>query len=190
MAVMTAADKPPPVANACVLDWARSLAEHQPWLARVIAARTGEPHAVEEIWQQVTLAAVEQRWPLADATKVGPWLHRLAVIASARYRRQQGRGRRALAGWADARRHTGRLPGDPLGWLMRQERLVLTRQALARLDGRDAEVLVLKYGQRWSYRQIAVHLGITEKAVDCRLLRARERLRQALADLGIKGDEE
>jgi DNA-directed RNA polymerase specialized sigma24 family protein len=49
---------------------------------------------------------------------------------------------------------------------------------------------VLKYGQRWSYRQIAAHLGITEKAVDCRLLRARERLRHELTDLGIKGDGE
>ena len=73
---------------------------------------------------------------------------------------------------------------------MRQERVALTRQAMVALEGRDAEVLLLKYGERWSYRQIAEHLGITEKAVDCRLLRARERLRQRLAAVGIKGEEE
>jgi len=190
MAVMTAAEKPPPATNGCVLDWAQSLAEHQPWLRRVIAARTGEPAAVEEVWQQVALAAVEQRWPLTDATKVGPWLHRLAVVACARYRRQLGRGRKALAGWAEVRRHASGPPADPLGWLMRQERLVLARDALARLDGRDAEVLLLKYSERWSYRKIAEHMGITEKAVDCRLLRARERMRQELAALGIKGEDE
>jgi RNA polymerase sigma factor (sigma-70 family) len=190
MAVMTAADQPPRAANGCAVNWAQSLAEHRPWLARVIAARTGEAQAIEEVWQQVSLAVVEQRWPLADASKVAPWLHRLAVVASARYRRQLGRGRRALAGWADVRRHAVAPPADPLGWLVREERLSLTREAMARLDGRDAEVLLLKYGERWSYRQIAEHLGITEKAVDCRLLRARERLRQQLAALGIKGDDE
>jgi RNA polymerase sigma factor (sigma-70 family) len=190
MAVMTAADQTPQTASGCTLDWAQSLALHEPWLRRVIAARAGHSQAVDEVWQQIALAAIEQRWPLADTTKVGPWLHRLAVVASARYRRQLGRGRRALAGWADMQRHGGASPADPLGWLMRQERLGLTRQAMARMDGRDVEVLLLKYGERWSYRQIAEHLGISEKAVDCRLLRARERLRQELAALGIKGEEE
>src|SRR5262245_697698 len=133
MAVMTAADQTPQAINGCTLNWAQSLAQHEPWLRRVITARTGESQAVEEVWQQISLAAVEQRWPLADATKVGPWLHRLAVVASARYRRQLGRGRKAMAGWADVHSR-GAAPADPLGWLVRQERLVLTRQALARLD--------------------------------------------------------
>jgi RNA polymerase sigma factor (sigma-70 family) len=79
--------------------------------------------------------------------------------------------------------------GDPLVLLMRRERLELTRQAMARLAPRDAEILQLKYGERWSYRQLAGHLGITEKAVDCRLLRARAQLRSELAQLGIWGDE-
>jgi RNA polymerase sigma-70 factor, ECF subfamily len=190
MAVMSAADQPSLAASGCALDWVRSLDDHEAWLRRVILARTNEPQAVDEVWQQVALAAVEQRWPLTDPSKVGPWLHRLAVIAAARYCRQQGRRRRALAGWAGVQRLAAdRLP-DPLGWLMREERLELTRQALTQLEGRDAEILLLKYGERWGYRQIAEHLGITEKAVDCRLLRARERLRRELAALGMKGEDE
>jgi RNA polymerase sigma-70 factor (ECF subfamily) len=188
MAVMTAADKPPPAVNGAALDWARLLPLHEPWLRRVILARTSEPAAVEEVWQQVALAAVEQRWPLADAARVGPWLHRLAVIAAARYCRQQGRQRRALAGLAAVRQQAA-CQADPLVWLMREERVALARTAMRRLDGRDAEILLLKYGERWSYRQIAEHLGITEKAVDCRLLRARERLRQELAALGLEGED-
>ena len=73
--------------------------------------------------------------------------------------------------------------------LMRRERLELTRAALSRLPPRDAEILLLKYGERWSYRQIAERLGVTEKAVDCRLLRARAQLRSELALLGIVGDD-
>ncbi len=189
MAVMTAADLPPaPAACRASFDWATLLPEHEPWLRRVILARTGEPQAVEEVWQQLALAAVEQRWPLADADRVGPWLHRLAVIAAARYCRQQGRRRRALAGLAETRRN-GQASSDPLRWLMRAERLELTRQALLQLDGRDAEILLLKYGERWSYRQIAERLGISDKSVDCRLLRARDRLRNELTRLGIEGDD-
>jgi RNA polymerase sigma-70 factor (ECF subfamily) len=67
--------------------------------------------------------------------------------------------------------------------------LELTRQALLSLEGRDAEILLLKYGERWSYRQIVERLGITDKAVDCRLLRARERLRNELSRLGIEGED-
>ena len=66
----------------------------------------------------------------------------------------------------------------------------LTRAALGRLAPRDAEILALKYGQRWSYRQIAERLGITEKAVDARMQRARERLRQELARRGIQGEDD
>src|SRR5688572_30240728 len=93
------ADLPIPAhgAESTAIDWGRCLMEHAEWLRQVILARTGEPQAVDEVWQQVALAAVTQRSPLADPAKIAPWLHRLAVVLSARYRRQQGRSRRALA---------------------------------------------------------------------------------------------
>jgi RNA polymerase sigma-70 factor (ECF subfamily) len=172
------------------MDWGRILSEHEAWLRRVIAARTGEPRAVEEVWQQVALAAVEQRWPLADPAKAAPWLHHLAVIAAARYCRQAGLGRRLTQRLAALAAMNGSArASDPLALLVRRERLELTRRAMSRLAPRDAEILQLKYGERWSYRQLAEHLGITEKAVDCRLLRARAQLRSELAALGIEGDE-
>jgi len=191
MAVMTAADHLPPAAGQPAIDWGACLAQHQSWLRRVILARTGEPEVVEEVWQQIALAAIEQRWPLADPAKAAPWLHRIAVIASARYCRQAGRLRRLTRGLAAMQSFSERASptGDPLALLLRRERLVITRRALLRLPPRDAEMLLLKYGERWSYRQIAVHLGITEKAVDCRLLRARDALRRELAALGIDEEE-
>lgn len=187
---MTAADSLPPADVGPPIDWAQRLCDHEAWVRRVIAARTGEPRAVDEVWQQVSLAAIEQRWPLTDPSKVAPWLHRLAVIAAARYCRQAGRSRRQAEKLASLHAVNGSpAADDPLALLMRRERLALTREAMARLAPRDAEILQLKYGERWSYRQLAEHLGITEKAVDCRLLRARTRLRAELGRLGIWGDE-
>ena len=98
---------------------------------------------------------------------------------------------RSVQGLAAARHSGGGAAAapDPLRLLMRRERVQLTRQALVAIAPRDAEVLLLKYGERWSYRQIAEHLGITDRAVDSRLLRARDSLRRALAALGIDEDE-
>jgi RNA polymerase sigma-70 factor (ECF subfamily) len=170
-------------------DWGRRLEEHGPWLKKVILIRTGEPQAVEEVFQQVSLAALEQRSPLADPRKAAPWLHRLAVIKSARYRRQLGRQRRALAALASRTQPTA-APDltDLMAWLLREERRQLAREALARLPAGDAEMLLLKYAERWSYRRIAERLGITEKAVDARLVRARRRLRLELAVFGITSE--
>lgn len=170
------------------VDWARELDVHQSWLRKVILVRTGEPQAVDDVFQQVALAAVEQRAPIADPTKTAAWLHRLAVVKAARYCRQQGRSRRALGAFAEHTLHAGG-NGQAAGlleWLLRKERHQMLRHALSQLAGRDAEILMLKYGERWTYRQIAERLNISEKAVDRRLDRARQRLREHLAALGIE----
>lgn len=69
---------------------------------------------------------------------------------------------------------------EPPHWLMARERSELVRAAVAGLGEQDAEILLLKYTEGWSYRQLAEHLGLSEGAVESRLHRARERLRIAL----------
>jgi RNA polymerase sigma-70 factor (ECF subfamily) len=163
------------------VDWPRQLAEHEGWLRGVILARTGEPQAVDEVWQEVALAAVEQRAPLADPAKAPHWLYRVAVVQSIRHRRRQARQRQRLTRLAAESNGRGPPTDDPAEWLLREERRRLVRGALALLPGRDAEILLLKYHERWTYRQIAAVLAISESAVDARVFRARERLRRGLA---------
>lgn len=169
------------------IDWEAALAEHDRWLRTVVRARLGEPQAVDEVMQEVSLAAVEQRWPLADANKVAPWLYRLAVTQSLLYRRRQGRRRKLTDRYAWRRRPSeadSREP-DPLGWLLAEERREQVRTAVARLPRRDAEILLLKYTEDWSYRQLAERMGISQSAVEARLHRARKRLRTELAALNV-----
>ncbi|MFH1268527.1 MAG: sigma-70 region 4 domain-containing protein, partial [Planctomycetota bacterium] len=59
------------------------------------------------------------------------------------------------------------------------------RTALERLPGRDAEILLLKYTEDWSYRELAERLGISRSAVQARLHRARKRMRTELAALEV-----
>jgi len=167
------------------IDWGAVLAEHDRWLRTVVCARLGEPQAVDEVMQEVSLAAVAQRAPLADPGKVAPWLYRLAVTQSLLYRRKQGRRRKLTDRYAQRYRPTeaDTRQRDPLGWLLAEERRNQVRTAVTRLPKRDAEILLLKYTEDWSYRQLAEHLGISQSAVEARLHRARKRLRAQLAAL-------
>jgi RNA polymerase sigma-70 factor (ECF subfamily) len=103
------------------------------------------------------------------------------------YRRKAGRRRRLEKAYAERGRplYEHREPHDPLQWLLADERRALVRQAVEQLPPRDAELLLLKYTEAWSYRQIAQHLGLTPGAIESRLHRARQRLRQALAALDV-----
>jgi RNA polymerase sigma-70 factor (ECF subfamily) len=70
---------------------------------------------------------------------------------------------------------------EPLAWLLAQERQQMLRRALTELAARDAEILLLKYTENWNYHQIATHMGVSHSAVETRLHRARQRLRERLA---------
>ncbi len=164
------------------VDWSEALAENDRWLRTVIYARVGERQAVDEVLQEVSLAAVRQQAPLQDPGKVAPWLYRTAVTQSLLYRRKAGRRRKLSDRYAEQTQPTeaDTRQADPLGWLLADERRRLVRNALARLARRDREILLLKYTEDWSYRQLAEHLGISESAVQARLHRARGRMRNEM----------
>ena len=177
-------------ASAAAIDWASTLAQHDRWLRTVVLARLGERQAVDEVMQEVCLAAVQQKAPLNDPTKVAPWLYRLAVLQSLLYRRQRGRSRKLTDRYAERvrpREEDSRAP-DALDWLLADERKKLVRTALEKLPSRDGEILLLKYGEDWSYQQIADHLGVSHSAAEARLHRARQRLRNELAALNVTED--
>ncbi len=169
------------------IDWQSVLAQHERWLRTVIYARLGEPQMVDEVLQEVSLAAIRQQAPIHDPAKVAPWLYRLAVTHALLYRRKQGRRRKLLDRYVQRFRPTeeDKHSPDPLGWLLADERSRLVRRALTRLPQRDAEILLLKYTEDWSYRQLARHLGTTESAVESRLHRARARMRSELEALEV-----
>ena len=148
--------------SASRIDWPAALAEHGRWLRTVALARVGNSHAADEVLQNVAVAAIEHGDRLRDATKVAPWLYRLAVVAALQWRRRQP---------------------DPLDWLLAGEQRKLVRSALRQMPRRDAEILILKYTEDWSYRQLADHLGLSTSAVEARLHRARHKMRRLLVAL-------
>ncbi|MEN6457483.1 MAG: sigma-70 family RNA polymerase sigma factor [Thermoguttaceae bacterium] len=174
-------------AGTTAIDWQAALAAHERWLRVVVCARLGEPQAIDEVMQDVAVAAVRQRAPLTDASKVAPWLYQLAVRQALLYRRKQGRRRKLIDRYATRFQpsETDVRQAEPLDWLLSEERRRLVCDAMRRLPGRDAEILMLKYNENWSYRALAERLGISHSAVEARLHRARGRLREQLAALDV-----
>jgi RNA polymerase sigma-70 factor (ECF subfamily) len=160
------------------------LAVHARWLRTVIAARSGDVSAVEEIWQEISLATVKQNSDVPEE-RVAPWLYRLAVRQSLLHRRRLGRQRRLRNGFARERPIEADDSADPLVWLLSDERRQLIRQAVGQLNSKDAELLLLKYTEDWSYQELAAHLGISHSAVETRLHRARQRLRAELVAVEV-----
>ncbi|QDU93568.1 RNA polymerase sigma factor SigV [Lignipirellula cremea] len=163
------------------------LLENERWLRTILFARLNNADEVREVLQEVALAAVRSQSPPEDPEKYPPWLYRLAVRQALLYRRKRGRSRNLTQRFGELKQPSesdSRDP-DPLEWLLADERRQRVREAMSRLRQRDAEMLMLKYVENWSYRQIAAQLGVSESAVEARLHRARGRLREELATLEI-----
>ena len=147
----------------------------------VVLARVGEAGAVGDVMQEVAVAAARGADKVRDPSKAASWLYRLAVNSALQHRRSAGRRRKLIDRYRDrAFAAEQQFAADPLDWLLAEEQRRLVRRALASLPPRDAEVLLLKHTQDWTYAELAGRLGASESAVVGRLHRARKKLRAAL----------
>lgn len=162
---------------------------HRRWLETVIRARLGDSHAAEDVLQDLSMAVLRQSNRPTDQEKVAPWLYRIALRKVINHRRYLGRQRRLVEGFARHREHQECGNEDFSGghWLMATEQRKDVQTALARINAADRQILMLKYSEGWSYKQLSEHLGISIKTVEYRLLRARDALRDELNRIDPKG---
>ena len=171
-------------------NWGELLQTNRVWLRTVIAAR-GARNAdeVDDIFQNVALAAVRQQAPIRDPAKAVPWLYRLAVIQTALYRRAKGRYRKRVS-CQETIPETENFVSkerEPIDWLLREERKKMVTAAMEQLAPPVREILLLKYVHDWSYSEMAEKLGTTVSAVQSKLHRARIALKkEILAGAGSK----
>ena len=160
--------------------------EHESWLRTVVRSRLQEPEAIEDVMQNIAMAIVRQREALAGVQKIGAWLYQIAVRQVLMYRRTTGRRRRLQDRLSQGVASESEAVG-PLQVLLSQEAQGRVGQALEKLPELDRQVLLLKYTEDWSYREIAAHLGVQEETVEYRLMKARKSLRQQLKSFVEEG---
>ena len=169
------------------IDWEAALEQHRPWLRKVLGCRVGDRHEVDDLLQEIALAVVRQTSPRrdkesvlpTDPDKVAPWLYRLAVRQSINFHRKSNR-KSAAQPMADL--DSTDMHSEPLDWMLAKEEAGEMQAALEQLRPQDREILMLKYTENWSYRKLAEHLGVKERTVEYRLLKARQNLRNQLTN--------
>ncbi|MEM1084821.1 MAG: sigma-70 family RNA polymerase sigma factor [Verrucomicrobiota bacterium] len=128
----------------------------------------GPDEGVDDLVQETFLRAVKHMRVFANEEALWSWLTVLARSATADAGRKRGRLRRFLQCFVRERRRLE--VGEKLG----------VDGAIARLPEAQAKLLKMKYEEECRVRDIAVRLGISEKAVESRLTRARAMLKKEL----------
>jgi RNA polymerase sigma-70 factor (ECF subfamily) len=140
-------------------------------VARLIARLVRDPSRAEEI-------AVEVFWklsrtPKAQTDRVGGWLYTCAVRAGLYELRREGRRER----FAHLLRRDHERPPDPEELRAAAEEQRQVRHVLARLDKRQAELVLLR-SSGLSYEELAAALNLNPASVGTLLSRAQQAFRK------------
>ncbi len=165
-----------------VCDPLEAFPEHQAWLRTTLLSRLGCAHEVEEVLQEVAIAAATQSAKREPVERVAPWLYRVAIRQVMLFRRKAGRRKRLIENAArfSSTNETCGQTREPIEWLISLERQSEVRRAMSSMAERDRQLLMLKYVDGLSYGEIAQRIGVTASSVQSRLHRARAQLRAKL----------
>lgn len=161
-----------------------ALPDHEDWLRTALLARLGNYAEVEEVMQEIAVAAATQSAKSQPVERAGPWLYRVAIRQVMLFRRKAGRRKKLLAGFARDRQpaEVDSRTRSPIEFLLSEERRGEVRDAMSRISERDRQLLLLKYVDGLSYGDIAKRLGVSAAAIQSRLHRARAAMREQLQE--------
>ena len=177
-------------AGRALAEWTRLLADgdDEAWrwfharyyvtLLRYAAHRSGDASAASEIVQRAYLRIARHAKPFAEERDFSGWLCcvvRCAAVDHARNVSRRGLLVEKFAHWRAAQ------PGPDAGWQASTNHTAeLTDEALAKLPAEDAALLRRKYCDGSTTDELATELATTAKAIEHRLARLRERLREII----------
>jgi RNA polymerase sigma-70 factor (ECF subfamily) len=160
------------------------VAGHEQRLLRLCERLLGDVEEARDAAQEVFLKAFRKAGSYRPRGQVYTWLYRIAVnhcLNLLRRRRVvrfirlgEGAGEEEAPPLEPADRRAG-----PEAELLARRRWRAARRAIERLPPGQRAVLVLVRFEELSYREAAMVLGITEGAVESRLVRAMRRLEAA-----------
>ncbi|MCG3125266.1 MAG: hypothetical protein CHACPFDD_00083 [Phycisphaerae bacterium] len=155
-------------------------------LHRYFAVRTGDMHLADDLMQQLWLAARGGGGAI-PATRLEFWLRAVAKnLLRSHWRARRRRPEHVpmpdpeLAVELAGRLVAHELPADELARREVRDQLLL---ALTELPAAEQELLIGCYFEQRSHAELAGRLGISERAVEGRLYRARQALREQLASV-------
>ncbi len=157
------------------------------WSARLIAYLQrccGNSATASDLAQETFVRVYKKRHSYDPARPFSTWIY---TIATNLVRNQVRWQKRHPVTLLDHETLSQTSPPDdapgPDDTLQDQERAAAVRQAIQALPQELREPLLLSTYEHLTHTQVASILGLTEKAVEMRLYRARQSLRESLKDL-------
>jgi RNA polymerase sigma-70 factor (ECF subfamily) len=139
----------------------------------------GDVDAANDCAQEAFLEAARRLHTLREKSKFGNWIYGISRQQAILIVRRQKRHREAMQTKTDESKSVIQVksPQEQMG---KMERLESVRKALGQVNEIYREVLVLKYIDGRSHDEIAKILSISMAAVDKRLMRGKDLLRESL----------
>ena len=156
------------------------LAREEPILRRVIGRYVRDASTVDDLYQEVSLKVLRHIDTVREPAALRGWLFQLARNACLDHLRREDR-RPTVADSALAEHNaSGDIGRGPSERLLSQERILAVRRALAELPASQREVIRLRIEEDLDHVAIAARLGISRQAVEVRLCRGRQALKERL----------
>jgi RNA polymerase sigma-70 factor (ECF subfamily) len=158
------------------------VALHEPRVRRLAHRLLGwqsATDAADDIVQDVLLVLLNKLDAFRGDSSLATWLTRVTINKCRTHQRRRWVREKLLLWTPPLSEECGRADREPI----RDDTNACVRTAVQSLTPRDREVIVLFYLEQLTSAQIAQILGIATPAVDTRLHRARQRLKEKLKDL-------
>lgn len=149
---------------------------HQARVARLAWRLLGWKGEMEDVVQEVFVKALENLHQFRGQSSLGTWLAAMTINECRRQQRKQLL-RLMLPGRAREEKQEPAADQGP----MVGERARLVQRAVRGLGSKHREVVVLRYLEGMEIEEIAEVLRLSRSAVEVRLHRARQELKQVLA---------
>src|SRR5262245_23626215 len=170
----------------------RLVREHLPRLLAVTRRILGNEADAHDAVQDAFLSAFKAIHGFDGASRVGTWLHRIAVNAALmKLRSRARRAEQPIEALLPRFLDDGHLADPPAPWALGAEQLLereetreLVRRTIDQLPENYRTVLVLRDIEELDTEETARLLGVNEGVVKTRLHRARQALRGLLDPLG------
>ncbi len=155
--------------------------QHIDMVIGVAMRRTGNREMAEEVAQNVFTILARKAHRLKAGTGLAGWLHRTSVFESAKAVRSERRRIRKIEALAVEMKHSPPV-NDNRAW---NDALSLVDEAIEALPQRDRELILRRFFQGWSFREIAIAAGKTEGTVRKDSSRILEKLSCILKRRGV-----
>ncbi|HKD76955.1 MAG TPA: sigma-70 family RNA polymerase sigma factor, partial [Ktedonobacterales bacterium] len=156
------------------------LAASRPQLLHIARALGNPPDVAEDIVQETLLEALDHLYRVYSFAGFDRWLKAICRNICHRYARERGVTWRRQANLPNEDIVPLRLTSDPFETLDRWDRMQLLERAMHHLPMPARTAVERCYVEDQPQRAVAAQLGITIKALEARLLRARRQLRDLL----------